>query len=141
MYLNTAQHAIFDKSRLLFGRREGLSTGAVQPVVVEGPLDMLAIASRSKPSGDGLFPVAACGTAFTIAQARQVASVAFAHHSPVVVAMDGDAPGRLAALQVGDRLRMVGLDARVVTLPNGSDPAGYLLRADASLDTCGSWGG
>lgn len=134
-YLNTRQHALFDKGALLFGLAEGRGDGPLQPVVVEGPLDVLAIASRGSSDNTGLLPVAACGTAFTPAQAKRLAVVAFAHQSSVVVAMDGDAPGRSAALAVGERLHAVGLDSRIAILPNGSDPAEHLSRADATLDT------
>jgi DNA primase len=136
-YLNTHQHPLFDKSSLLFGLHEGTDhTRAQQPVIVEGPLDALAIAARQQSNSDTvLLPVAPCGTAFTITHARQVAEVAFRHQSPVVVAMDGDSAGRTAALDAGERLRTVGVDVRVATLPNGTDPAEHLARPENTLDT------
>jgi DNA primase len=127
-YLNTHQHALFDKSSLLYGLREGTNEAARQPVIVEGPLDVLAIATRAQID-------AACGTSFTDAHAARIAEPAFVHESPVVVAMDSDGPGQVAALAAGDRLRSRGLDVRLATLPIGSDPAEYLGRADACLDT------
>ena len=134
-YLNTRQHALFDKSQLLFGLVEGRHAGRPQqPVVVEGPLDVLAIAGKLGHDQRDLLPIAPCGTAFTAAHARHVAEVAFAHQSPVVIAMDGDAPGRAAALKAGEQLRQIGLDVRIATLPNGSDPAEHLARPDASAD-------
>jgi DNA primase len=134
-YLNTGQHALFDKGKMLYGLFEGRTDGARQPVVVEGPLDVLAIAARQqRDATSNLLPVAASGTAFTIVQARRVAEAAFDNRSPVVVAMDGDAPGRAAALTAGERLRHAGLDVRIATVPNGSDPADYLARPAGSLD-------
>src|SRR5439155_7676820 len=82
-----------------------------------------------------LLPVAACGTAFTETHAAYVVSVAVEHRSPVVVAMDGDAAGRAAAVTAGERLRGFGIDVRVAMLPTGSDPAEYLARPGRSLDT------
>jgi len=140
-YLNTHRHDLFDKSALLYGLHEGRTGEAHQPVIVEGPLDVLAIAARDRGARDrgsgatGLLPVAPCGTAFTLTHARRVAEIAFAHQAPVVIAMDGDSTGRAAALTAGETLRYVGLDVRVAVLANGLDPAEYLNRADANLDT------
>ena len=131
-YLNTCRHALFDKGSLLYGLPEAQvspSTPAVgQPVVVEGPLDVLAItaAQHRQNVADGLLPVAACGTAFTVAHAHGLAEVS--PHSPVVVAMDGDAAGRSAATTVGELLRHVGLEVHVAVLPNGLDPAELLAH-------------
>jgi DNA primase len=131
-YVNTRRNAVFDKGALLYGLYEGASDGGGrQPVVVEGPLDVLAIATRN--SSD-LLAMAACGTAFTAAHARQIAQVAFRSESPVVVAMDSDAAGRTAALGAGERLREMGLDVWVAMLPNGSDPAEYLAQPSVSID-------
>lgn len=135
-YLNTRRHALFDKSSLLFGLCEGgHALYPQQPVIVEGPLDVLAITARIGRNRRDLLPVAPCGTAFTDRHARQVGEVASFHGSSVVVAMDGDAAGELAALSAGERLRSFGLDVRVAQLPDGSDPAAYLTRDGACLDT------
>jgi DNA primase len=135
-YLNTQQHALFDKGTLLFGLHEGVRTpGGGQPVVVEGPLDVLAIAARHQAVGcTALLPIAPSGTAFTTTQANRVAEVAVRHDSAVVVALDSDAPGRAAALEAGERLRQAGATVRVAMLPNGTDPAEYLARPGSDLD-------
>ena len=135
-YLNTHQHALFDKSSLLYGLHEATrNPRAEQPVIVEGPLDVLAITSRQvRARGSQLLPVAASGTSFTPTHARRVAEVAFAHQQPVVVAMDGDAAGRAAGLKAGEQLRRLGLDVRIATLPSGTDPAEYLARVETTLD-------
>lgn len=135
-YLNTHQHALYRKSELLYGLYEGTREGVeFQPVVVEGPLDVLAIAARQRTWGKiELLPVAACGTSFTPAHARSVAYATNHQETAVVIAMDGDVPGRAAALAVGDRLRNEQLDARVTALSNGTDPAEFLARPGTSLD-------
>ncbi len=137
-YLNSRASALFDKSRLLYGLPEG-STSTPQPrqiVVVEGPLDVLAVAARAHQDGRrDLLPVAAGGTAFTPAHARRVAQLARPTQTPVVIALDGDAPGRAAALPAGERLRALGVEVRVAVLPNGSDPADYLTHPAGTLDT------
>jgi DNA primase len=130
-YLNTRQHALFDKGALLFGLHEGTQAeGARQPVVVEGPLDVLAIAARQQRDPNlGVLPLAPSGTAFTFTHARRVAEAAEQQQSPVVVAMDSDVAGRSAGLNAGERLRRFGLDVKVAALPNGTDPAEYLAKA------------
>jgi DNA primase len=135
-YLNTRRHALFDKGALLYGLYEGTRTqGAQQPVVVEGPLDVLAIAASQRIDRNAnLLPIAPCGTAFTITHARRVARAA-TDQERVVVAMDADSPGRAAALTAGEHLRYAGLDVRVATLPNGTDPAEYLTGPGSTLDT------
>jgi len=128
-YLNSPASAIFDKSQLLYGlwAAGNLAVGKRQPVLVEGPLDVLAIAARQSQAGDhDLWPVASSGTALTGAQARTIADrTPLAGHT-VIVAMDGDSAGRHAALKAGERLRSNGCDVRIALLPNGEDPASYL---------------
>jgi len=136
-YLNTRQTPLFDKGELVYGLHEAHTTtpAARHLVIVEGPLDVLAIAARGHTIGTtDLLPIAASGTAFTIAHARRVADIASGHHSPVVVALDGDAAGRAAALRAGEKLRSLGLDVRLAALPNGTDPADYLAQPTGSLD-------
>jgi DNA primase len=135
-YLNTRQYALFDKGALLFGLHEGIrNPHAWQPVVVEGPLDVLAITARQQ-NGErtDLVPVAPCGTAFTSTHAQRIAQTRFVHQTPAVVAMDGDAAGRAAALAAGEQLRRAGVEVRIATLPDGSDPADYLAAPGSSLD-------
>lgn len=136
-YLNTPQSAIFDKGRLLYGLHEGTQSGSIasQPVVAEGPLDVLAITDCAGAThATGLLPVAACGTGFTDHHAAAIAQTAFEGEQPVVVATDADDAGRRAAIHIGEQLRRTGLDVRVAQLPNGSDPCEYLANAAGNVD-------
>ncbi len=70
-YLNSPGTGLYDKSEVLFGlweAREALAGGA-QPVIVEGPLDAMAV---SAAGGRRYAAVAPCGTALT---ARHVAAL------------------------------------------------------------------
>jgi DNA primase len=136
-YINTRQHALFEKRRLLFGLDEGLCPSmAGEPVIVEGPVDVLAIAARQAAQRElGLLPLASSGTAFTPEHARCVTKLAVERKSPVVVAMDRDSAGRAAAIRLGDRLHRAGVDVRIATLPDGIDPADYLAAGGSTLDT------
>ncbi len=127
-YLNTAQNPIFNKGSLLYGLHEGRTAQRRQPVVVEGPLDVLAVAAHNHAD---LLPLAASGTAFTDPHARLVCATAV--EGQAVVAMDADPAGRFAATLVGERLRGTGLDVRVAMLPTGTDPADYLARPTGTI--------
>ena len=118
-YLNSPATELFDKGRLLLGMTEGadrLRRGAV-PVLVEGPMDALAIAQF--PSD--LVPVAACGTAITD---RHLAALAeFVPSKRIIVALDGDPAGRAATRTVGEKLAAAGWLARIPADVPGKDPA------------------
>lgn len=135
-YLNTASTLLYHKGELLYGLSEGSAqpnSEAAQPILCEGPLDVLAIAARAARLEDGtLIPVAACGTAVTPSQAGIVADYAARASNPVVVAFDGDTAGRDAAAKAGEYMRLAGADVRVAMLPAGVDPADHL--ADAAND-------
>ena len=119
-YLNSPATALFDKGRLLFGLAEGaarLRSGAI-PVLVEGPMDALAIA-QYHPSN--LVPVAACGTAVTDRHLSALA--ALVPSKRIIVALDGDVAGRAASRTVGEKLAAAGWLARIPALMPGKDPA------------------
>ena len=95
-YLNTPQTDLFDKGAQLFGlseARAALAHGAI-PTLVEGPLDVIAIALATNGSHIGVAPL---GTSFTDAQANQLADHTGAGQPDALVAMDNDAAGRRAA--------------------------------------------
>ena len=135
-YLNSRHSALYVKSELLYGLQEGIVAGAkpAQIVVVEGPLDVLAIAARAaRDRRIDILPVAGSGTALTASHARQVANVARQFQAGVVIAFDADAPGRAAALAAADRLHFAGADVCIAALPSGDDPASYLAQAGSTL--------
>ena len=132
-YLNTPATALYRKSELLYGLTESTTHAHdAQIVLVEGPLDVLAIAAQDQDRT--LRPVAACGTAVTNAHAHLIADYTARTGQPVVIAMDGDAAGRAAAAKAGELLRLTGADVRVALLPNGLDPAQHLAQPGNDLD-------
>lgn len=137
-YLNSRRSPIYAKNELLYGLHEGIAaqpTGR-HPVLVEGPVDVLAVVARARTSGrPELLPVAACGTAFSTAQARALIRTAPERRADLVIALDGDAAGRAAALRAGAYARAAGADVSVAALPHGLDPADYLAQPDSTLDT------
>jgi DNA primase len=141
-YLNTPATTAFVKSRLLFGlaeQRRVLAAGA-RPVLVEGPMDVLAIAIAD--AGRASFAaVAPGGTAVTADHLRALAEVGD-RSAGFVVALDADQAGRRATMRLWSVLVHAGLAtaARAAALPPGTDPADLLTTAgaEALLDAIGA---
>lgn len=128
-YINTPATAAYTKSELLYGLAEQrrILAGGARPVIVEGPLDVLAVALADEGRGE-LAGVAGCGTAFTAAHLAELSAVAKLDGG-MVIALDADAAGRRATARVWRLLRphrgwMAA--ARVAALPPGGDPAAVL---------------
>jgi DNA primase catalytic core len=121
-YLNSPGTALYEKGQVLFGLSEGydaLAAGAV-PVIVEGPLDAIAVSA----AGYGqCAAVAPCGTALTAAQVAALDRAAGLRETGVLVAFDADEAGRRAAVNAYHLLvSFTEKMAAVIFLP-GSDPA------------------
>jgi DNA primase len=122
VYLNSKTTGLYRKGSLLFGLYEGrraLAAGA-RPVLVEGPLDAIAVSAAGRYAG-----VSPCGTALTAAQVTLLARVSDLRRAGVVTAFDADPAGRRAAVRAYHLLRGVTDDAVTLCLPAGQDPAGF----------------
>ncbi|MEO6629415.1 MAG: MobF family relaxase [Aquihabitans sp.] len=132
-YLNTRTTSAFTKGELLFGLSEGthaLNAGAT-PVLVEGPLDAIAVTLAGQgrtPQSPGAFTVgiAPLGTAFTDAQAAHLKALLREDPSRLVIATDADPAGWVAAQRAFWRLAALGVAPRHLDLPAGLDPADLL---------------
>ncbi|MCG5218117.1 toprim domain-containing protein [Streptosporangium soli] len=116
-YLNSPETPIYHKGSTLFGLdrvRHG-----VRPVLVEGPLDAIAITITAPTEFAG---TALCGTALT---PHQVDALAQVSDQKVVIALDGDPAGLAAAIRAYKVL-----DADAVRFPDGRDPADLLRRGE-----------
>ena len=121
-YLNTAQTPLYTKGEQLYGLVDNaavLDRGGLA-VVVEGPLDALAVDLASNGMLAGVAPL---GTALTDSQAAQLAAVLPADSDRVVVATDADTAGQNAAARAYQLLTVHHLDPRGAVLPAGQDPA------------------
>jgi DNA primase catalytic core len=127
-YLNTAETGLFSKGRELYGLTEGaaeLAAGAV-PVIVEGPLDALAVTL----AGDGDYVgIAPLGTALTDAQAEALRPFLGDGKPGVIVATDADQAGQQAAQRIFWQFTARGDDPRALAIPTGKDPAELLQIA------------
>lgn len=123
-YLNSPSTEIYDKSATLYGmgqQRTDLFNGA-RPVIVEGPLDVLAVAGARGEDGPQVTALATCGTALTADHVQAIADKA-ATGVGAVVAFDSDKAGRKAALKAFDLFRdYEGGPVHAAQLPEGVDP-------------------
>ncbi len=123
-YRNPTHTPTFTKATALYAPTPG--PWARTTVIVEGPLDALAIAAWSALAGrpDTITAVSALGTAVTPAQADHVAAHAPGH---LVIALDGDTAGIEGTRRWVDAVcRGHRRPALVTQLPDRVDPADWL---------------
>ena len=132
-YLNTADTALFHKGAQLFGVVPELIDEGATPVIVEGPMDAVAVTLGSVGLYVGVAPL---GTSLTEEQAAQLAATHRATRRDPIVATDPDLAGQVAAERDFWLLTPHGLDPGYAMLPDGLDPADLLAqRGDAALTT------
>ena len=127
-YLNTGETPLFHKGDQFYGTPRPGST----PVIVEGPMDAIAITLATNGRHTGLAPL---GTSLTTQQAALLAG-----QPDVIIATDADTAGRIAAERDYWHLAAVGVDPRRAHFADGTDPADLLTTAGprqltAALDT------
>ena len=120
-YINGPETKLFRKSQQLYGMqlaREAIRKGG-QALVMEGYTDV--IAARQS----GIEPVVAVlGTALGEDHVKLLKRLA----DRVVLVLDGDAAGQKRADEVLELFVNADADLRVLTLPDGLDPADYIER-------------
>lgn len=114
-YVNTGGTPAYTKGDHLLGLHEA-SEGA-RLVRVEGPFDAMAVTAAGEGRYAGVAPL---GTTLTAAQADTLAARSGGR---VWEALDGDVPGSRATEEDFWLLRERGVDARLIPLPKGTDPA------------------
>jgi len=128
-YLNTPTTTLFTKGHQLYGHHllppppathgPGGSQDRV-PVLVEGPLDAIAVTLAGQGRYIGL---ATLGTALTPTQAAALGAL----RVDPVQALDNDPAGQAATTRNFWRLTQHGVDPHLATLPPGQDPADVLV--------------
>ncbi|MGH2793160.1 MAG: DNA primase [Actinomycetota bacterium] len=120
-YLNTADTPIFHKGRALYAlnwAKKSVAT-AGRIIVVEGYTDVIALHQAGITE-----VVASNGTALTADHFSLIGRFA----PRAVLAFDSDRAGNAAAERAFDAALASGLDARVLILPEGNDPADLVAR-------------
>ncbi len=136
-YRNPTHTPVFDKAQMLYrpAARQSSSLEGSTVVVVEGPLDALAIAAAAAntPNANQLVPVSLAGTAASAIQTARVLSLARAAGGPLVLALDADQAGAAATRAWIDTIRNDSdtetlARTLVARLPAGWDPADWLAH-------------
>jgi DNA primase catalytic core len=124
-YLNTRSTAAFTKGQQLYGLTESatdLAAGST-PVLVEGPMDAIAIRVASGGAYVGIAPL---GTAFTDAQAAKLKPYFRDDPNRIVIATDPDPAGWKSARHAFWRLAALRAVPQHLALPDRIDPADIL---------------
>ncbi len=118
-YINSPETPVYNKSAILYGlwRDRDAIRDAGEALVVEGYMDLIALAQYGIENA-----VASSGTALTTDQARLLRRYA----PKTILIFDGDTAGATAAMRGIGSLFEVGLEVRVVTLPENHDPDSYV---------------
>ncbi len=124
-YLNTPTTVAYRKGETLYRPRVGPTPADAQVIVVEGPIDALAIAS-SRRGRELTEAVALCGTAMTTEHSNILAHLG---SGPIAVMADGDDAGCAAAQQWLRILQPASRPTRLVAVPLGHDPASWVGSA------------
>jgi DNA primase catalytic core len=129
-YLNTRGTAVFSKGEQLYGLTEGAAdlTAGSTPVLVEGPMDAIAVTLGANGAYVGVAPL---GTAFTGAQAERLKPYLREDPGRIVIATDPDSAGWLSAQRAFWQLAALRANPRRVALPDGVDPADVLRTEGA----------
>lgn len=117
-YLNSPEHPLFEKGRVLYGwsAARAAKGGAPDPIVTEGYMDVIALHRAGFETA-----VAPLGTALGEFQLRELWRLG----PEPVLCFDGDTAGRRAALRALHRalpLLRPGFSLRFAALPAGEDP-------------------
>jgi DNA primase len=125
-YKNTAESALYHKSRLLYGLNWAKAEiGARDEVVIcEGYTDVMGFTLAGVPHA-----VATCGTALADEHVQILKS--FTRH--VVLAYDADAAGRSAAEKWYQWEQRFDIEVKVAALPAGKDPGDVWREDPAAL--------
>ena len=118
-YINSPETPVYNKSAILYGlwRNRDAIRNAGTALVVEGYMDLIALAQHGIENA-----VASSGTALTTDHARLLRRYA----PKTILVFDGDTAGATAAMRGIGSLFEVGLEVRVVTLPEDHDPDSYV---------------
>jgi DNA primase len=124
-YINSAESAVYHKSRVLFGLPLAVDAirKAGRAIVVEGYFDVLGMHRAGLAEA-----VAPCGTALTEEHARRLHRYA----PESVLLFDGDAAGQRAAERCLPLLLAEGLRVRAAFLPAGEDPDSLVQKSGAA---------
>ena len=118
-YINTSDTAVYKKSYNMFALNFAKKVCSKQAILVEGNMDVIALHQAGFENA-----VAALGTSFTEEQARLLAR----YTKEVVITLDADSAGEKATDRAINILDPVGVEVRILRLPDCKDPDEYIKK-------------
>ena len=120
-YLNTKETDIFKKGELLYHYHIAKEECRIKKsvIVMEGFMDVIRASSIGVRN-----TVALMGTALTHEQINLIKRLS----NNIILCLDGDDPGQHATLNIGNMLQDIGIETKVIKLPNPEDPDSYILK-------------
>jgi DNA primase len=121
-YLNSPETKYFNKGQTLYGlhlARQGIREKGFA-IVMEGYMDVVTAHFAGIKNA-----VASLGTSLTLEQGKLL----MRYTTDVILAYDSDQAGIRATLRALDILQKLGFNVRVVTVPDGKDPDGFIRMA------------
>ncbi len=120
-YLNTKETPIFKKGECLYNYHKAREAARREKgiIVMEGFMDVIRAYTIGIKN-----VVALMGTALTENQINLLKRLS----NNIIICLDGDNAGKKAALSVGNSLNKVGIEAKVVTIPNNDDPDSFITK-------------
>ncbi len=128
-YINSPTSPLFDKSSFLYGLHKAKPHIRKHNVALltEGPIDAIMVHQAGYPMA-----VATSGTAVTTTHLQTLQRLS----NRLLLVLDSDAAGQRAALRVIEMSYTLGIDTKVVMLPDGSDPADVIAEDVERFKTC-----
>lgn len=119
-YLNSPESDIFHKGSNLYALdRQKRSQNRKKIILVEGYMDVAALAAHGID-----YAVASLGTSLTEDQAKLIKKSA----EEIYISYDGDGAGIKASRRAVDIFHQVGVNPKLVLLPDGLDPDDYIKK-------------
>ncbi len=127
-YINSPETVLFEKSKILYGYdRAKLEIRKLDfSLLVEGQMDLLMCHQAGFTNA-----VASSGTALTVEQLEILRRLS----NNLIIAYDGDAAGNAAARRGWELALHAGMEVKIVSLPDGKDPADLILENPEAFKT------
>ncbi len=120
-YVNTKETVIFKKGNCLYHYHEAKDycKSLKSVILVEGFMDVIRLSTIGIKN-----TVALMGTALTKEQTTLLTRLS----NHIIICLDGDGPGKNAAKKIGENLFNMGIEVKIITIPNEEDPDSFILK-------------
>lgn len=120
-YVNTKETVLFKKGNCLYHYHEAKDycRSLKSVILVEGFMDVIRLSTIGIRN-----TVALMGTALTKEQTTLLTRLS----NNITICLDGDDPGKNAARKIGETLFNMGVEVKIITIPNDDDPDSFILK-------------